>query len=101
MCPPWEARVRLHTVVKPQPRLEHLLGDSQTPALLDTGEPITADQARQLACEAAIIPTVLGGKSKTDIAHGRILCPRHHSYAHSPKYEMKTIPNGRVVFSRT
>ena len=31
----------------------------------------------------------------------RLLCPRHHSYAHSPKYEMKTIPNGRVVFSRT
>ena len=132
--------------------LENLLGDSETPAVLDTGDRITADQARKLACEAAIIPMVLGGKSKildlgrkkrlydphqriaiqhrdrqctaegcdwpaalchvhhnvpwsrggkTDIAHGRLLCPRHHSYAHSPKYEMKTIPNGRVVFSRT
>ncbi len=132
--------------------LENLLGDSETPALLDTGDPITADQARKLACEAAIIPMVLGGKSKildlgrkkrlydphqriairhrdqqcttegcdwpaamchvhhnipwsrggkTNIADGRLLCPRHHSYAHSPKYEMKTIPNGRVVFSRT
>jgi len=30
-----------------------------------------------------------------------LLCPRHHSYAHNPRYEMKTIPNGRVVFSRT
>jgi hypothetical protein len=38
---------------------------------------------------------------KTNIADGRLLCPRHHSYAHSPTYEMKTIPNGRVVFSRT
>ena len=132
--------------------LENLLGDSQTPALLDTGDPITADQARKLACEAGIISMVLGGKSKildlgrskrlydlyqriairhrdkqctalgcewpaalchvhhnvpwsrggkTDIVDGRLLCSRHHSYAHSPKYEMKTIPNGRVVFSRT
>ena len=132
--------------------LENLLGDSQTPALLDTGDPITAAQARKLACEAGIIPVVLGGTSeildlgrekrlydlyqriairhrdkhcttlgcdwpaalchvhhnvpwsrggKTDIADGRLLCPRHHSYAHSPKYEMKTIPNGRVVFSRS
>ncbi len=132
--------------------LENLLGDSQAPAVLDTGDPITADQARKLACEAGIIPMVLGGKSKildlgrrkrlydryqriairhrdqhctaqgcdwpaalchvhhntpwsrggkTNLADGRLLCPRHHSYAHSPKYEMKTIPNGRVIFSRT
>ena len=44
--------------------LDNLLGDSQTPALLDTGDPITADQARKLACEAGIIPMVLGGKSE-------------------------------------
>ena len=44
--------------------LENLLGDSETPALLDTGDRITADQARKLACEAGIIPMVLGGKSK-------------------------------------
>ena len=44
--------------------LENLLGDSQAPAVLDTGDPITADQARKLACEAGIIPMVLGGKSK-------------------------------------
>ena len=152
MCSPWEAQVRLHTVVKPQPRLDNLLGDSQTPARLDTGERITAAQARKLACGAGIIPVVLGGDSeildvgrecrfhlkyqriamrvrdkhctalggewpaamchahhnvpwarggKTSVADGRLLCPRHHCYAHSPKYEMKTIPNGRVVFSRT
>ena len=44
--------------------LENLLGDSQAPAVLDTGDPITADQARKLACEAGIIPMVLSGKSK-------------------------------------
>ena len=44
--------------------LENLLGDSEKPAVLDTGDPITADQARRLACEAGIIPMVLGGKSK-------------------------------------
>ena len=116
--------------------LENLLGDSQAPAVLDTGDPITADQARKLACEAGIIPMVLGGKSeildlgrrkrlydryqriairhrdqhctaqgcdwpaamchvhhnipwsrggKTNIDDGRLLCPRHHSYAHSPE----------------
>jgi len=132
--------------------LENLLGDSHTPALLDTGEPITAAHARKLACEAGIIPAVLGGDSeildvgresrlhlkyqriairvrdqhcttegcewpaarchvhhnlpwakggKTSVKDGWLLCPRHHSYAHSPKYEMKTIKNGRVVFSRT
>ena len=132
--------------------LENLLGTSQAPALLDTGDRITAGQARKLACEARIIPMVLGGNSepldvgrgdrfhrkhqriairvrdrhctavgcdwpaalchvhhnvpwsrggRTDLKDGRLLCPRHHSYAHSPKYEMKTIPNGRVVFSRT
>ena len=132
--------------------LENLLSRSETPAYLDTGDPITAAQARKLACEANIIPLVLGGKSeildqgratrfhtkaqrlaighrdrhctalgcdwpaalshvhhnepwsrggKTTVNDGRLLCPRHHGYAHSPKYAMKTIPNGRVVFSRT
>ncbi len=132
--------------------LDNLLGDSHTPALLDTGDPVTADQARKLACEAGIIPIVLGGKSEildlgrskrlydrsqriairhrdqhctshgcdwpaamchvhhntpwsrggnTNLADGRLLCPRHHTYAHNPKYQMKTIPNGRVIFSRS
>ncbi len=134
--------------------LENLLGDSEAPALLDTGDRITAAPARKLACEAGIIPMVLGGEvqdprprpraagsttcyQRIAIRHrdqqcttlgcdwpaamchvhhnipwsrgrqrptsttARLLCPRHHSYAHSPKYEMKTIPNGRVVFSRS
>ena len=131
--------------------LENLLG-ANTPVILDTGDQLNAALARKLACEAGIIPLVLGGKSeildqgrarrfhtkaqriaigqrdkhctadgcdwpaamchihhdqpwskggKTTIADGRLLCPRHHTYAHNPKYEMKNIPNGRVVFSRS
>ena len=43
--------------------LATLLGGLKA-ASLDTGETITADQARRLACEAGIIPAVLGGKSQ-------------------------------------
>ena len=40
----------------------------------------------------------LGAKSKIlDLVRRK----RHHSYAHNPKYQMKTIPNGRVIFSRS
>ncbi len=134
--------------------LEQLEGRLETSGIarLDTGDPLTADHARQLACEARIIPIVLGGRGEildqgrakrfhtkaqriaiahrdhhctaehcdwpaamchvhhntpwskggtTTVADGRLLCPRHHTYAHSPKYQMKTIPNGRVIFSRS
>ncbi|MGZ4446355.1 MAG: DUF222 domain-containing protein, partial [Nocardioides sp.] len=43
--------------------LETLLG-AERAATLDTGERITAGQARRLACEAGIIPAVLGGQSQ-------------------------------------
>jgi hypothetical protein len=43
--------------------LESLLGGLQA-ANLDTGETISASLARKLACEAGIIPAVLGGKSQ-------------------------------------
>ncbi|MGZ4456918.1 MAG: DUF222 domain-containing protein, partial [Nocardioides sp.] len=43
--------------------LETLLG-AERAATLDTGERITAGQARRLACEAGIIPAVLGGRSQ-------------------------------------
>jgi len=121
------------------------------PATLETGQQVTASYARKLACEAGIIPVVLGGKSvvldqgrkarfhtepqrvalnvrdqgctalgcdwpawlchahhdhpwsqggKTDLSNGRLLCPRHHSYAHDPTYEMKKTKKGRVTFIR-
>ncbi len=44
--------------------LDSLLGKLEQAALLDTGEKITASQARRLACEAGIIPAVLGGNSE-------------------------------------
>jgi len=37
---------------------------------------------------------------KTDIDNGRLLCPRHHGYAHSPTYEMNMAKHGRVTFTR-
>jgi len=131
--------------------MESLLGDSEQPATLDTGHLITAGQARRLACEAGLIPMVLGRKfqvldvgregrfytkpqrvvlderdktctavgcdwpawmchahhdihwsrgGKTDIDNGRLLCPRHHAYAHSPTYEMNKTKHGRVTFTR-
>ena len=131
--------------------MESLLGDSEQLATLDTGHLITAGQARRLACEAGLIPMVLGRKSqvldvgregrfytkpqrvvlderdktctavgcdwpawmchahhdihwsrdgKTDIDNGRLLCPRHHAYAHSPTYEMNKTKHGRVTFTR-
>ena len=47
--------------------MENLLGQlagSELPATLDTGDLISAATARRLACEAGIIPAVLGGKSQ-------------------------------------
>jgi hypothetical protein len=47
--------------------LEQLLGGlqgSERGALLDTGETIAAGTARRLACEAGIIPAVLGSRSQ-------------------------------------
>jgi hypothetical protein len=43
--------------------LESLLGTERA-ATLDTGERISASEARRLACEAGIIPAVLGGRSQ-------------------------------------
>ncbi|WP_081790192.1 HNH endonuclease signature motif containing protein [Nocardioides sp. URHA0032] len=113
--------------------LEALEGRLEQAALLDTGEKITASQARRLACEAGLIPAVLGGNSEvldlgrtrrfhtkaqrtaiairdkgctepgcdwppamchvhhdipwscggpTDVQHGRLLCPKHHTRFH-------------------
>jgi hypothetical protein len=43
-------------------------------------------------------PWSTGGS--TNIADGRLLCPRHHSYAHHPKYQMNDAGNGKVSFHR-
>jgi hypothetical protein len=36
----------------------------------------------------------------TDLANGRLLCPRHHARAHDPNYETTHHPNGKVSFHR-
>jgi hypothetical protein len=110
-----------------------LEGRLEQACLLDTGGRISPGLARRLACEAGIIPVVLGGDSEpldvgrtrrfhtraqrvaiairdqhcthpgcdwppamchihhepgwahgggTDVAHGRLLCPRHHARYH-------------------
>lgn len=129
--------------------LEQLLANNGT-ALLDDGSRMSAGQARRLACEAGIIPAVLGTKSQpldlgrtarlftkaqrvalalrdggctakgcetsasgchahhddpwsrhgsTDLAKGRLLCPRHHRMAHNPRYAMTVHADNMVTFS--
>ena len=60
------------TVVVLMP-LETLMGGLKA-AHLDTGETISPGQARRLACEAGIIPAVLGGNSQVlDLGRGTAL----------------------------
>jgi hypothetical protein len=121
-------------------------------ATLETGERISAGEARRLACRAGIIPMVLDGESvvldmgreqrlfdryqriamaqqyggcaaescdrppcwteahhrhpwhqggRTDLEDGLPLCPPHHHMAdHPDRWDMRTMPSGRVRFSR-
>jgi hypothetical protein len=43
-------------------------------------------------------PWSTGGS--TNVNDGRLLCPRHHSYAHHPKYQMNDADHGKVSFHR-
>lgn len=130
--------------------LEQLLAQHST-ALLDDGGRMSAGQARRLACEAGIVPVVLGTASqpldlgrqarlftkvqrvalglrdggctarscetsasgchahhddpwsrggRTDVANGRLLCPRHHRLAHDPRYAITVHANNQVTYVR-
>ncbi len=130
--------------------IEQLLAEHAT-ALLDDGSRMSAGQARRLACEAGIIPVVLGTRSEpldmgrtarlftkaqrialglrdggctakgcetsasgchahhddpwsrrglTDLANGRLLCPRHHRLAHDSRYAMTVHADNKVTFAR-
>ncbi len=119
--------------------------------VLDDGGRISATEARRLACEAGIIPSVLGGKGQpldvgrkkrfhttaqrialairdggctaegcdyppglchahhdiawgrngdTNVKDGRLLCPRHHSLAHNPRYNTTRLGTGKLSFTR-
>jgi hypothetical protein len=116
-----------------------------------TGDRLTAEQTRRLACQAGIIPVVLSGKGeildlgrakrlftgpqrkamairdrgctadgcsipaawceahhqqpwsrggKTNLAHGKLLCPFHHHRAHDPAWQTHHHPNGSTTFHR-
>jgi hypothetical protein len=130
--------------------LAELLAEHAT-ALLDDGSRMSAGQARRLACEAGIIPVVLGTDSQpldmgrlrrlftkaqrialalrdrgctargcatsasgchahhddpwsrgglTDLANGRLLCPRHHRLAHDSRYAMTVHADNKVTCAR-
>ena len=60
---------------------EKLLGACGT-AQLDTGDTITAAEARRLACQAGIIPMVLGGRSMPlDLGRRKRLHDHHQRVA--------------------
>ncbi|WP_207084549.1 HNH endonuclease signature motif containing protein [Nocardioides sp. S5] len=130
--------------------LEQLLGETAT-ALIDDGSRMSAGQARRLACEAGIVPVVLGSTSVpldmgraarlftkaqrialglrdggctargcetsasgchahhddpwsrgglSDLANGRLLCPRHHRLAHDSRYAMTIHADNKVTYAR-
>ena len=73
------------TVVVLMP-LETLMGGLKA-AQLDTGETISPGQARRLACEARIIPAVLGGNSRSSTsaaANGSAARPNESSRPSKP-----------------
>jgi hypothetical protein len=137
------------TVVVTMP-LETLIGGPKA-AGVDTGHRVSPGLARRLACQAGIIPAVLGSRSQvldlgrkvrfhtepqrlalaieqggctaegcdwppgmchahhdkpwskgggTSVRNGRLLCPRHHTRAHNPTYDMTTLPGGKIRFHR-
>jgi hypothetical protein len=130
--------------------IESLMGGLKAAQLCD-GTRISAGEARRLACQAGIVPIVLGGTSEpldvgrqrrfhskamrvamgvrdggcttlgcdrppsmchvhhdqpwatggdTNLATGRLLCPRHHTLAHDPRYQQKPAPDGKITFTR-
>lgn len=130
--------------------LETLLGGLKA-AQLDTGTRISPGLARRLACQAGVIPVVLGGNSQpldvgrrrrlhtkaqriamairdggcvaegcerpgwmchahhvtpwseggdTTVKDGVLLCPRHHTLAHDPGFDLTRHPAGKIGFTR-
>ncbi len=43
-------------------------------------------------------PWSRGGQ--TNLATGRLLCPRHHTLAHDPRYQHQPAPSGKITFTR-
>jgi hypothetical protein len=67
---------------------EHTLRTGLGTATLDTGSQISAAQARRLACEAGILPLVLGGDSMPlDLGRTQRLFTRHQALALSATHD--------------
>jgi hypothetical protein len=130
---------------------DSLVGQVEKAGVLDTGERLSVNAVRRLACTAGIIPAVLNGKGEvldlgrrqrffnkpqrialgirdggctaegcdyppalchahhddpwsrggsSDLNRGRLLCPKHHTLAHDPTYELTHHPNGKISFHR-
>ncbi len=45
-------------------RIDDFTGESDAPTVFDTGTPVSAAQARMMACEAGIVPIVLDGRGQ-------------------------------------
>jgi Domain of unknown function (DUF222) len=72
-------------------------------ANLDTGQTISAALARRLACEAGIIPAVLGGKSEVlDLGRTRRLdaLPTRPPPSPRPRLPDREAPPGKIRFHR-
>ena len=74
--------------------LDTLLGGLKA-AQLDTGAVISASQARRLACEAKIIPAVLGGKSQV-LDLGRANRFHNRSPTHRQSHRGRRLRSGRL-----
>jgi hypothetical protein len=67
---------------------EHTLRSGIGTATLDTGAEISAGQARRLACEAGVLPLVLGGESvPLDLGRNQRLFTRHQALALSARHD--------------
>ncbi len=67
---------------------EQTLRDGIGTATLDTGAEISAGQARRLACQAGVLPLVLGGESAPlDLGRSQRLFTRHQAYALSAQHD--------------
>jgi Domain of unknown function (DUF222) len=45
-------------------------------------------------------PTPFARGGQTSVTNARMLCPRHHHYAHATGYELRELPNGQVRFHK-
>jgi hypothetical protein len=51
-------------------------------------------------CHAHHDITWAAGHGPSDIANGRLLCPRHHARIHDTTYESAHLPGGRITFHK-